>query len=256
MARCMVRSLVVVSLILSGGQVLADAPLPAQFEVVERYADLLSEGRFRDVVELFEADAVLIEQDLVWQVWQGHALHERLRRLADARVRVEIEFAWASGDGSLLVTHERWWGVDTPVDLAPLRAAATYVVHGARLSSVTRVLVVEQRDALLREAVVGLWATGPYLARNAADATFRTALNRADLDDAPLDGGTWAIDGAIFTQVSDDATSICGPGDVATWTVRMLGPDSYQLVLIDDACPHGRRGRFPGYTRTFVRLEE
>jgi len=256
MARYAARCLFVISLMVSGGLALADAPLPAPFEVIEHYATLLSEGRFRDVVEVFEADAVLIEHDLVWRTWQGHDLHERLRHLAEAGVRVEVEVAWASGDGSLVVTNERWWGLDTPVDLAPLHAAATYVVHGARLLSVTRVMAVEQRDVLLREAVVGLWVSGPYLVRNVADATFRVALNRADLDAAPLDGGTWAIDAGVLTIVSDDTTSTCRPGDVATWQVRMLVPERYQLVLIDDACPHGRRGRFPGYTRTYVRAEE
>lgn len=235
---------------------LADAPAPAQFELVERYATLLSDGRFHAVVELFQANAVLVEHDLFWQLRQDHALHERLRELVDGGVRVEVELAWASDDGALLVTHERMWWADTSAQREPLRSTATYVVDGARLLSVTRVLVTDQRDALMREAVVGRWAIAQYLARFAPDGSFRIALRPADLDHAPLDSGTWTITGGVVTIVSDEATSICRPGDIATWHVHFQGVDAFDLVLIDEMCPHGRRGRYPGYTRTYVRVED
>ena len=235
---------------------LADAPAPAQFELVERYATLLSDGRFHAVVELFQANAVLVEHDLFWQLRQGQALHERLRELVDGGVRVAVELAWASDDGALLVTNERMWWAETSAERLPLRSTATYLVDGERLLSVTRVLVTDQRDVLKREAVVGRWAIAQYLARFAPDGSFRIALRPADLDHAPLDSGTWTITGGVVTIVSDEATSICRRGDIATWHVHFHGVDAFDLVLIDETCPHGRRGRYPGYTRTYVRVED
>ncbi len=256
MRRFVFRCVLIGALLSLSALALADAPAPAQFAVVERYATLLSDGRFHAVVELFQANAVLVEHDLGWQLRQDHALHQRLRELVDDGVRVEVELAWASDDGALLVTHERMWWADTSAERAPLRSTGTYVVDGERLLSVTRVLGADQRDALMREAVVSRWAIAQYLMRFAADGSFRVALRPADLDDAPLDSGTWAIAGGVVTIVSDEATSICRPGDVATWHVHFRGIDAFDLVLSDEMCPHGRRGRYPGYTRAYVRVED
>jgi hypothetical protein len=232
-----------------------DNPARASLEVVERYAELRNEGPWRELSELFTPGAVLMKHDLTWHVWRDHALHERLRIAIVAEAHVHADVLWTSEDGAIVVTRERLTiargATDDP---DAVNATVTYVIDGGRLASVAWVRVANERDELRRDTIVGTWASAQYRMRIAPDGPIRVALHLEDLDDAPLDSATWSIRDGVLSMVSDDATTICRPGDSANWHVRFTSRDAFELVLINETCPHGRRGRHVGYTRVWTRF--
>jgi hypothetical protein len=247
MARWAVRQAFVIGVLVACACALAEAP--SQFRVVERYAALLSEGDQAGLRSLFAPSAVVAEYDLFWAVEVNPAIGEvvssRVRAMASAGVRLEVELAAVEGDGAVLVTRERMWGESVPEVLAPLRATAVYVVLGERIVSITRVLDADQRGEMVREAVIGTW--GPSAAmRFEADGTYRFAHSVAGLDERAWDSGSYRVEGGGITFVSGADTYSCRPGDVGSWWLRFDAEDWLAIGGIEEGC--SARGRYASPT--------
>jgi len=253
MAQWAVRQAVVIGILVVGACAFAEAP--AQFQVVERYVALLSEGNQADLRSLFAPRTVFAEHDLLWSVEVspaiGEAVSNRVRAMVAAGVRLEVELVAVESDGAVLVTRERMWGETIPEVLAPLRATAVYVVLGERIVSITRVLDADQRDVLVREAVIGTWGPAAAL-RFEADGTYRLAHSLAGLDDRSWDSGTYRVEGGVLTFVSGADTYACRPGDVGSWWVRFDAADWLALAQIEERCT--RRAWAPGQGPSFERV--
>ncbi len=234
MGRVLRRSVVAACLLAVGASALAGPP--AQFEVVERFAAGLSAGNILQVRLVLPTEAVLTEHDLFLRSVAGTAAHARLRELVARGARLEVAFASASAEGALIVTRERLWLDDMLEALVPLRSTVAYVVDGGRLLSITRVLDADQRDILLREAIVGAWRFPGWVITYRADGTY--AL---DLGTRPYDSGAYAIEGGVMRLVSGEKTADCRPGDVGLWRVSFTTPDRHMLEMIEEMCVE-RRG--------------
>ena len=144
MARSTVRHAVLVWMLMVGVCAFAEAQVPAQFRVVERYAELLSEGNQAALRSLFVPKSVFAEHDLIWSVEVspafGEAVSNRVRAMVAAGVRLEVDLVAVESGGAVLVTRERMWGEMPTEALAPLRSTAVYLVLGERIVSITRVL--------------------------------------------------------------------------------------------------------------------
>jgi limonene-1,2-epoxide hydrolase len=255
MARWVVRHAVLVGVLVVGAWAFAEAPVPAQWGVVERYAALLAEGDHYGLRSLFAPGAVFAEQELFWSVEVGpefvEAVANPVRAMIAGGVHLEVELVAVEGGGAVLVTRERMWSEAVPEALAPLRATAVYVVVGAQIVSITRVLDAEQRDALMREAVIGIWGPVDSL-RLEADGTYRLAHSLAGLDDHAWDHGTYDIEGGAITFVSSADSYACKPGDVGTWWLRFEGTDRMKLGQIEERCARRSYGA-PGAGPSLVR---
>lgn len=254
MARWTVLHAVLVGMLMVGACAFAEAP--AQFRVVERYAALLSEGNRYGLRSLFVPKAVFAEHDLFWSVEvgpeYGQAVANRVRAMVAAGVRLEVELVGVEGDGAVLVTRERVWGEMVPEALTPLRSTAVYVVFGEQIVGIMRVLDVDQRDVLVREAIIGTWGTSGTL-RLEADGTYRLAYSVAGLDDRAWDSGTYQVEGGVITFVSGADAYACRPGDVGSWWVRFDAADWVTLVQIDELCAQRSIGA-PGASLRFARV--
>ena len=93
MGRVGVRFLLAVGVLAVCAQALAGAP--AQFEVVERFAARLSEGRAQ-LQDVLSTEAVLVEHDQFVQVAVGPAANVRFRAWVADGVRLEVSFESAS----------------------------------------------------------------------------------------------------------------------------------------------------------------
>jgi limonene-1,2-epoxide hydrolase len=252
MARFASRHLVVAGLLVMGAVAFADAPVPAQFEVVKRFAALLSQGDHLAIREVLAPERVFAVHDLYWSVASGPAVSAQVRAMVAAGVRLEVELEAFAADGTVLVTRERMWGDEVPESLAPLRSTGVYVMDGEQILSITRVLDGDQRDVLMREAIIGRW-TGLRAFRFDADGTALSSTTVTTLDDAPDDVGHFVIEGGVMTVVSDDASDICDPGDVGTWRLRFDSADRLTWIAVEDTC--ARRAMGPG-TMLLIRAED
>jgi limonene-1,2-epoxide hydrolase len=259
MAQWAVRQAVVIGILVVGACAFAEAP--AQFQVVERYAALLSEGDQAGLRSLFAPKAVFAEYDLLWGVEVnpaiGAAVSGRVRAMVAAGVRVEIELLAVEGGGALLVTRERMWGDTVPEVLAPLRATGVYLVVGEQIVSITRVLDADQREEMVRDAIIGTWRSlthggGALALRLDADGTYLIANGLALLDELPWDSGRFDLEGGVLTFVSGADTYACRPGDVGSWWVRFDTADWFALAQIEEACK--RRTWAPGLGPSFERV--
>ena len=261
MARSIVRRLVLIGVFAVSACALADGPVPEQFQVVERYAALISEGDEFAARQLLAPSVVLAEYDLLWSVAEGPKLSvvmsEQVRRLFTSGVRLEVTLEAMASDGAVLMTRERMWGEHVPEGLAPLRSTGVYVVYGEQIVGITRVLDADQRDQLMREALVGRWkGSGPSLLFG-ADGAYRLSYDFVRLESAPEDSGSYVIEEGVLTIVSDETTKICSPGDVGAWLLSFTSSNVMSLSQIDEACewPPGR-GRHPGRTVMYRRIAE
>lgn len=261
MARSIVRQLMVMGAFVMGAFALADGPVPVQFQVVERYAATISEGNEFAAREFLAPSVVLAEYDLFWSAVDGPKLSvvmsDQVRRMFTSSVRLEVELEAVASDGAVLITRERMWGELVPEGLAPLRSTGVYVVYGERIVGMLRVLDADQRDGLMQEALVGRWTGTAGSLRLSPEGSYRHAYAFSHLDTAPDDSGSYAVEGGVLTLVSDEATQICSPGDVGTWSLVFTSSNAMSLVQIDEMCeyPPGR-GMQPGHTILLRRFTE
>ena len=234
MARLLVRCVVVVALLSVSARALADAP--AQFEVVERYTALLNEGAKAPLRLMFSRGVLYAEHALYWSEERGTAALPPLYALIDAGLRLEIEFHAAAAAGGVIVTRERMWVDDAPEAMAPLRSTGVYVLDGDRILSITRVVDADQRDVLMRKALVGRWQMHTVRLEHDADGGYRYWRESGESVRESLDSGTFVIEGGLYTVVRDDATQVCEPGDVGMWRVRFVTADTVDMVVVDDMC--------------------
>ncbi len=215
----------------------AVAGVPAQFEVVERFAARLSAGSFMHLRMLLPSELSIIEHDLHVASTAGHTAHARLRELVTQGARLGVSFESASADGALIVTREEMWLDDMPEALVPLRSTVAYVVDGGRLRSITRVLDADQRDVLMREAFLGVWRHAGLVFRIHADGSYAVEEHGR-----PYDHGIYTIEGGVMRMVSDELTVACQPGDVGLWWLSFTDHDRHMLERIEEMCSCGRAG--------------
>jgi len=220
----------------------AQAQPPAQFEAVEHYATLVSGGAKAPLRLMFSRGVTYAEHALFWSEERGTAVLPALYALIDAGARLEVEFHAAAPDGGMIVTRERMWVDGAAEALAPLRSTGVYVVDGDRILSITRVLDVDQRHALMREALVGTWDVDlePTWFEHDAEGGF-SYWHMEGSERAVIDSGRSTIEGDLWTVVRDEGTRVCDPGDVIVFRLRFAGPDTLLLSVIEDACR-----RWPG----------
>jgi len=227
-------------LLLFGTPVHAQGVDAAQFEVVERFVEALSAGHVSVAQTSFQRDAVWSEYDLFRQVASGLAeVGQRVRALIDAGVRLEVELVGVHAGGMVLVTHERMWGDFVPEELAPLRSVAVYVVERGVLTSVSRVLAPEQRDALaVQELVRGTWACGTYWSMHfEVDGRYRLTIAPFGGSER-VDSGSFGFSDGVLTFVSSEDSRACDPGDAGSYHVSVLHVDRWQVKQLDEACRH------------------
>ena len=259
MGRWVVRFVMTVSIVALGAQALAQAEPPPQFETVERYATIVTEGGSLAAIALrsvFATNWVYAEHGLYWSEDSGTAAYVRVWDLIATGARLEVVFESATAAGSVIVTRERVWSDDAPDALSPLRWTGVYVLAADRILSITRVLDADQRDALLREAVIGTWRIAGGAMRLDADGGYRYASSRTQLDSDPMDSGSYVIEGGAWRVESDDATRICQPGDVGVWLLYAVTPDGVEFVEVEEGCRTvGGRSSGPGTRLLAVRAQ-
>ncbi len=237
MARVWFARVFVASLLVVHAFSVAVAQPPPQFESIERYAAMVNDGAKAPMRLMFSRGVSYAELALSWSEEHGTAALPRLYSLIDAGLRLEVAFHAAVGDG-VIITTERMWVVDAPEALTPLQATGVYVLDGDRILSITRVLDVDQRHALMRDALVGTWQDAWSRNRVAFDAegTARKGpLVGAPVDDV-IDSGTYVLEADLLTLVRDETTQVCVPGDVTVYQFRFPAPDSLAMRVVDDTC--------------------
>lgn len=259
MGRWVVRYTMAMVVLTVSAHALAQPP-PPQFGVVERYAAIVTQGGSLAATALrsvLAPDVVIAEYALHWSEERGTAAHAQVWDLISAGARLDVSFGWASADGNLVVTRERMWGEEVPEALSPLRSTVVYLVVADRILGITRVLDDDQRDALLREVVIGTWWAGGGAMRLDADGSYRLASSRSVLESDPIDSGTYVIEGGTWRVVSDHTTTLCQPGDEGVWHIRATTPDAFELVEIDEMCrTDAGRGRAPGTSLLVMRAAD
>ena len=228
------------------------AGAPAQFEVVERFAAQLSAGRLVQVQGVLSSGVVLAEHELFVQAVAGPAVSARLRELINQGARLEVAFESASAGGAVIVTREEMWLDDMPEHLLPLRSTGVYVVDGGRVHSITRLLDADQRDVLMREAVVGGWGCGWYFWDVSSDGTY-ALLARASGD--RVDSGRFEVVDGVLHMISDEASTICAAGDTLRAAISFsftVAGEGFFFREIDDACGSRTPGE-SGYLSVFRR---
>jgi hypothetical protein len=230
MRRGVVRCLLLVAVLAVCAQAWAGAP--AQFEVVEQFAAQLSAGFLGRVRDVLATGVVHTEHELFVRSVAGPEVNARLRELINQGARLEVAFESASAGGAVIVTREEMWLDDVSEHLLPLRSTGVYVVDGGRVLSITRLLDADQRDALMRETVVGDWLTSTgWSFRLRADGTYDLAVGaRAS------DSGHYTIEGGVLRIVSDDETVDCRPGDVGLWRYVFTSHDRIDGERLEDTC--------------------
>ena len=215
----------------------AQAQPPAQFEVIEHYATLVSGGAKAPLRLMFSRDVSYAEHALFWSEERGTAALPPLYALIDAGARLEVDFHAAESGGDVIITRERLWLDGAAEALTPLRSTGVYVLDGDRILSITRVLDAEQGHALMREVLVGTWQAFGGITRIEfdADGLFRYGPLRGSEGDI-LQSGTYVFEGELVTTVRDDATQACVPGDVAVFRIRFAASDSVVMTVVEDTC--------------------
>jgi len=254
MAR-LVTAVLALALLLGPVTVFAQGDTPPQFQLIERFAAALNDGDVMGALALLTSDFVLEERDLGSRVSHGpRAVQDRLWELVLDGVRLEVELSYVLDDGRLVVTSEQRWGDSVPEALAPLRSTAVYVVEGGLVASATRLLVPDQRDALMAPALVGTWRGGDrgLVVSFDGDGGFRSAFSQAQLEEAPRDVGSYGLEHGVFTWRSGEATRMCEPDDVGSYHARFIDADTLEWQMIDEAC----RERYMGTKARLVRMVE
>ena len=208
------------------------AGVPAQFEVVERFVAQLSAGRLVQVRGVLSSAVVLAEHELFVEVVTGPAVSARLRELINQGVRLEVVFESASAGGAVIVTREEMWLDGMPEHMLPLRSTTVYVVDGGRVHSITRFLDADQRDALMRAAIVGDWRfpCGMVFSLH-ADGTYGIVQSGR-----PWDSGDYAIEGGVVQWVSDEQTEVCQPGHEGVWRLDFSSSERVTFDRIEEPC--------------------
>ena len=236
MARVWFARVFVAFLLLVHAFAVAEAQPPAQFASIERFVAMVNDGAKAPLRLMFSQGVSYAELALYWSEEQGTAALPRLFALIDAGLRLEVAFHAAAGDG-VLITRERMWVGDAPEAVTPLQATGVYVLDGDRILSITRVLDVDQRHALMRDALVGTWQAGG-ITRIAFDT--EGTLRWGSLVGAPqgdvIDGGSYVLEADLVTWVRDETTQLCVPGDVTVLHVRFSASDSLTVSIVDDTC--------------------
>ena len=237
MAKVWFACVFVASLLVVHALSVAEAQPPAQFEAIERYVAMVNDGAKAPLRLMFSQGVSYAELALSWSEEHGAAALPRLYSLIDAGLRLEVEFHAAAGDG-VIITTERMWVDDAPEAVTPLRATGVYVLDGDGILSITRVLDVDQRHALMRDALVGTWQEtwGPLRFAFDAEGTLRYGPLVGAPEGDVIDGGTYVLEDDLLTWVRDETTQLCAPGDVTVLQVRFLAPDSLAISAVDDAC--------------------
>jgi limonene-1,2-epoxide hydrolase len=215
---------------------LAEAQSPVQFEAIERYAALVNDGAKAPLRVMFNRGVTHAEYALSWKEERGTAALPPLYALIDAGARLDVEFHAVASAGDVIITRERMWVDGADEALTPLRSTGVYVVDGDRILSITRVVDADQRDVLMREALVGRWQMHTVRLEYDADGGYRFWRESGERVTESLDSGGFVIEGGVHTFVRDDATQVCEPGDVGVWRVRFVTQDTIDVVGIDDMC--------------------
>ena len=230
MRRFVVRCLLALGVVAVCAQAWAGAP--AQFEVVEQFAAQLSAGFLGRVRDVLATGVVHTEHELFVRSLAGPEVNARLRELINQGARLEVAFESASAGGAVIVTREEMWLDDTPEDLLPLRSTTVYVVDGGRVHSITRFLDADQRDALMRAAIVGDWRfpCGMVFSLH-ADGTYGIVQSGR-----PWDSGDYAIEGGVVQWVSDEQTEVCQPGHEGVWRLDFSSSERVTFDRIEEPC--------------------
>jgi len=236
MSRMWLARVVVAAVLALPALSLAQAQSPAQFEVIERYAALVNDGAKAPLRVMFSHGVTHAELGLYWNEERGTAALPALFALIDGGARLEVEFHAAASAGDVIITRERMWVDGAAEALTPLRSTGVYVVDGDRILSVTRVVDADQREVLMREALVGRWQMHTVRLEYDADGGYRFWRESGERVTESLDSGGFVIEGGVHTFVRVDATQVCEPGDVGVWRVRFVTQDTIDVVGIDDMC--------------------
>jgi len=111
-----------------------------------------------------------------------------------------------------------------------------YVVERGVLTSVSRVLAPEQRDALaVQELVRGTWPCPRWSWRLEGDGRYRATPVRDPASEL-VDSGSLTVTGGVLTFVSSEDTRVCDPGDAGSYHLRFLDADRWEAKQIEDSC--------------------
>ena len=215
---------------------------PAGFAVVEAFYAAINDGDVGSAITLLDPDAVgldigaeemALETRSQFRAWMNGLI-------ADG-TRIDTEFLDVLGDGSIIVTLEHTRADTIPSDLGPLPFTGMYVVREGRLAAFTRVMHTAQRDALLSTLFAGQWRCHWYEWDVSSDGRYELVFRS---DGTVADSGTFHVVDGVARVVSDEGSSVCGAGDVATWALAFSGHDLMLVRVLADACesraPMGR----------------
>lgn len=215
---------------------------PAGFAVVEAFYAAINDGDVGSAITLLDPDAVgldigaeemALETRSQFRAWMNGLI-------ADG-TRIDTEFLDVLGDGSIIVTLEHTRADTIPSDLGPLEFTGMYVVREGRLAAFTRIMHTAQRDALLATLFVGQWRCHWYAWDVSSDGAYELAF----LSDGTIaDSGSFDVVDGVAHMISDEGSSVCSAGDVATWALAFSGQDLMLVRILADECesraPMGR----------------
>lgn len=215
---------------------------PAGFEVVESFVAAINAGDLGRALSLLDADAVGLEIAAEEQALEGIFQFQRwINALIADGIRIDVELLEVHGDGNIFVTLERTQGGTIPAGLAPLHTTGTYFVLDGRLVAVTRVMLSAHRDVWLASLFVGRWSCPWYTWDVASDGGYVLTFTR---DGGLADSGRFEVVDGAFNLVSDEASTICGVGELGTFALAFSGDDRMHIRKLEDACePRAPGGR-------------
>lgn len=207
---------------------------PVGFAVVEAFYAAINDGDVGSAITLLDPDAVGLEigaEEMVLETsWQFRTWMNGL--IADG-THIDTEFRDVIGDGSVIVTLEHTRADTIPSDLGPLQFTGMYVVREGRLAALTRLMYSAQRDALLSTLFAGQWRCGWYDWDVSSDGAYALTF----LSDGTIaDSGSFHVVDGVAHMISDEGSSVCGAGDVATWALAFSGHDLMLVRILADAC--------------------
>lgn len=207
---------------------------PAGFAVVEAFFAAINDGDVPGAIGLLDPDAIGLEiageEVTLETTWQFRTW---MNDLIAAGAHIDTEFLAIHGDGSVIVTLEHTRADTIPSHLEPLQSTGMYVVREGRLAALTRVMHSAQRDALLSTLFVGQWRCHWYAWDVSSDGAYELAF----LSDGTIaDSGSFDVVDGVAHMISDEGSSVCSAGDVATWTLAFSGHDVLLLRILADEC--------------------
>lgn len=216
-----------------------DAP-PSGFNVVEAFIAAINAGDLGSALALLDADAVGLDIASQERSLRGDAQFRRwITALIADGVQIDTELLAVHGDGSVFVTLEHTRADTIPTDLRPVQGTGTYFVSDGRLAALTRVMLPAHRDAWLSSLFLGRWRCGLYDWDVTSDGRYAWTFVAGG---AIADSGRYeVIDGAV-RFVSDEASSICGAGEMGTFTLAFSGDDVMLIRNVSDECRLRSRG--------------